>query len=156
MITGINHITLAITDVAASFDFYKQVLGFRAVARWPKGAYLLAGDVWIALVLEEHTRNGALPEYSHIAFTVAERDFVALCERIKASGAQIWQENWTEGDSLYFLDPNGHKLEVHASDLATRIRTAKAEPWEGLSSLCRQVHRMGPRGQQLGDKPLSP
>ncbi len=59
-------------------------------------------------------------------------DFPALSERIRQAGAAIWQENWIEGDSLYFLDPNGHKLEIHASDLAARLRSARANPWEGL------------------------
>jgi catechol 2,3-dioxygenase-like lactoylglutathione lyase family enzyme len=131
MITGINHITLSIKDVEESFGFYTQVLGFRPVAKWPKGAYLLAGDVWIALVLDERVRDAALPEYTHIAFTVAQADFAALSQRI-AAGAPIWQQNWTEGASLYFLDPNGHKLEIHASDLETRLRMAKESPWAGL------------------------
>jgi hypothetical protein len=48
------------------------------------------------------------------------------------AGAPIWQENWTEGDSLYFLDPDGHKFEIHASNLAARIRSARAQPWDGL------------------------
>src|SRR5262245_45666154 len=132
MITGVNHITLSIQDVAESFAFYTDVLGLRPVARWPKGAYLLAGDMWVALVLDEHTRADALPEYTHIAFTVAQADFVALSERIRMAGTPIWQDNWTEGDSLYFSDPNGHKLEIHASDLAARIKSAKVAPWEGL------------------------
>jgi glutathione S-transferase fosA5 len=132
MITGLNHLTLSIRDVAESFAFYTGVLGFRPLARWPKGAYLLAGDMWVALVLDAHVRTAALPEYTHIAFTVAPADFAALSERIRAAGAPIWQENWTEGDSLYFSDPNGHKLEIHASDLAARMRSARAAPWEGL------------------------
>jgi len=132
MITGVNHITLSVRDVAESFAFYAQVLGFRPVAKWPKGAYLLAGDVWIALVLDGHVRESILPEYTHIAFTVSGEDLKRLSARIKRSGAEIWQENWTEGASLYFVDPNGHKLEIHASDLETRIRTAKENPWEGL------------------------
>jgi len=136
MITGINHITFSIRDTEESFRFYTEVLGFRAVAKWPKGAYLLAGETWIALVLDsERLRTGALPEYSHIAFSVSSSDFDTLVTRIKASGATIWQDNWTEGDSLYFLDPNGHKLEIHASDLAARLRSAKATPWEGLEIL---------------------
>ena len=49
MITGINHITLSIRDVGESFAFYTEVLGFKPVARWPKGAYLLAGELWEAL-----------------------------------------------------------------------------------------------------------
>jgi hypothetical protein len=55
-----------------------------------------------------------------------------MCQRIKASGATIWQDNWTEGDSLYFVDPNGHKLEIHCSDLATRLKSAHENPWDGL------------------------
>ena len=132
MIAGVNHITLSIREVEESFAFYTQVLDFRPLARWPQGAYLLAGDIWIALVVDDRVRAAALPEYSHIAFTVAREDFAAMSQRILAAGAPIWQQNWTEGDSLYFLDPNGHKLEIHASDLATRLRMARASPWEGL------------------------
>jgi catechol 2,3-dioxygenase-like lactoylglutathione lyase family enzyme len=132
MIQGINHITLSIRDVEESFAFYVQVLGFSPVARWPTGAYLLAGETWLALVLDEHVRESALPEYTHVAFTVSDEDWEHLSQRIKQSGAEIWQDNWTEGASLYFVDPNGHKLEIHASDLETRIRTAKESPWEGL------------------------
>jgi catechol 2,3-dioxygenase-like lactoylglutathione lyase family enzyme len=132
VITGINHITLSIADVERSFEFYTTVLGCRPIAKWPKGAYLLAGATWIALVADQHTRPAALPEYTHIAFSVSAQDIGPLGERIRASGATIWQENWTEGDSLYFLDPDRHKLEIHASDLASRIATAKAQPWDGL------------------------
>lgn len=132
MISGINHITLAVRDLEQSFAFYRDVLGFRPLARWPRGAYLLAGDLWVALVVDEHARAAVLPEYSHIAFSVAGADFARACQAVLASGAPLWQDNWTEGDSLYFSDPNGHKLEIHASDLATRLRTARAQPWEGL------------------------
>ncbi len=132
MIGGINHITLSIKDVETSFHFYTTILGFKPVARWPKGAYLLAGDVWIALVLDEQTRAGPLPEYTHVAFGVSEADFEQSSARIVAAGTQIWQDNWSEGDSLYFLDPDGHKLEIHATDLEARIASAKAAPWEGL------------------------
>ena len=56
MITGINHITLAVRDAEVSFEFYRDVLGFRPLARWPTGAYLLAGDVWLALVQAERIK----------------------------------------------------------------------------------------------------
>jgi catechol 2,3-dioxygenase-like lactoylglutathione lyase family enzyme len=45
MISGINHITFSIRDVAESFRFYTEVLGFRPIARWPGGAYLRVGDL---------------------------------------------------------------------------------------------------------------
>ena len=34
--------------------------------------------------------------------------------------------------SIGDVDPDGHKLEIHASDLETRLRSAKEQPWEGL------------------------
>jgi len=132
MIIGINHITLSVKDVAESFGFYTQILCFKPVAKWPKGAYLLAGDLWICLFLDQNIRESKLPEYTHIAFTISEKDFNTMSERIKKSGADIWQENRTEGDSLYFVDPNGHKLEIHASDLETRLKISKENPWDGL------------------------
>jgi catechol 2,3-dioxygenase-like lactoylglutathione lyase family enzyme len=118
--------------VDKSFDFYSTTLGLAPVARWPKGAYLLAGTLWVALVLDPAIRSEPLPEYTHIAFSVPRHDFSGLSERIRASGATIWQDNWTEGESLYFLDPNGHKLEIHASDLSARLQAARQDPWEGL------------------------
>ena len=132
MITGLNHLTFAVQDVDESFHFYTAVLGCRAVAKWPKGVYLLAGDIWLTLVLDDQARNQPLPEYTHIAFTVTPADFDRMCEQIRQLGAPIWQANWTEGASLYFTDPNGHKLEIHASDLAARLQSAREQPWEGL------------------------
>lgn len=130
-ITGLNHLTFAVRDLAEAFDFYTRILGFQPLVKWPHGAYLLAGDVWIALTLDPETRRGPLAEYTHAAFSVSPNDFPLMTERILASGAASWQENSSEGASLYFLDPDGHKLELHASDLAARLEAAKASPWPG-------------------------
>ena len=136
MITGINHITLSVKDLEASYAFYTEVLGCSPVAKWPKGAYLLAGEMWLALIMEPHVREQALPEYTHIAFTVSPADFETMVQRLQAAKVRSWQENQTEGASFYFTDPNGHKLEIHVSDLAARLKAAKAQPWEGLEFFC--------------------
>ena len=132
MILGLNHITLAVRDAEASFRFYLDVLQFRPRARWPSGAYFLAGDVWLALVEDPQVREGPLLEYTHFAFSVAASDFDAAAERIVGSGARIWKENTTEGSSLYFLDPNHHKLELHVGSLSSRLAECRAHPWPGL------------------------
>ena len=111
MITGLNHITLSVSELGRSFRFYTDTLGFEPLARWPKGAYFSAAGLWLALVVDAQVRSEPLPEYTHIAFSVSPEDFARLAARILADpGAGQWQENWTEGDSLYFTDPDGHKL----------------------------------------------
>jgi glutathione S-transferase fosA5 len=122
MITGLNHVTFGTRDLDESFQFYTSVLGMRPILKWATGAYLLAGGFWIALILDEPQDELALSTYSHVAFSVEESDFEKMAERIKAAGAGIWQQNHNEGASLYFLDPDGHKLEIHASDLKARVQ----------------------------------
>ncbi|MDV2993979.1 MAG: Glutathione transferase FosA [Chroococcidiopsis sp. SAG 2025] len=131
MITGINHITLSVSDLDQAFVFYSQVLSCKPVARWRRGAYLLAGDLWLCLCLDRQARQGTLPEYTHIAFSVAEPDFQKI-ERQISDVATIWQQNSSEGRSLYFLDPDGHKLEIHVGDLQARIEAVQAQPYEGM------------------------
>lgn len=135
MIRGLNHITLAIGDLNRSIVFYKDVLGCRLVARWDEGCYLEAGTLWLALVVEDNARSGPLPEYTHLAFDVAAADFPAMADRVKQAGADVFQDNSTEGESLYFLDPDGHKLELHVGSLATRLEEMRRAPWDGLEVL---------------------
>ena len=125
MITGVNHLTFSVRDLEESVDFYTGVLGFRLVARKDGEVHLLVGDAWVVLILDPSVRGGAFPEYTHAAFSVAPEDFAALDRRIRRSGAGVWQENQTEGDSMYFLDPNGHKLEIHTSNLELRIKSER-------------------------------
>jgi glutathione S-transferase fosA5 len=130
MISGLNHITLAVRDIDRSFRFYVGTLEARPLARWSTGVYLLAGDLWLCLTLDEGTRPPPLEEYSHIAFSVPAAGFDHASARIRGYGAVIWQENRSEGASLYFLDPDGHKLEIHAGDWQTRLAAMKQDPWE--------------------------
>jgi catechol 2,3-dioxygenase-like lactoylglutathione lyase family enzyme len=128
MVRGVNHVTLAVRDLEASFTFYVESLGMRPVARWYKGAYLEAGSDWVCLSLDDATRSGSLPEYTHVAFTVEPEEFSASVERLLEAGVECWQENRTPGESFYFLDPNGHKLEIHVSNLRERLKALREKP----------------------------
>lgn len=130
MIAGLNHITIAVKDLETSFQFYKEALGFKPLMKHTKGAYFLAGDLWFCLDLDSTTRESPLPEYTHFAFSISKDNFEKLRTQIKKSGAKIWKENISEGDSIYFLDPDGHKLEVHVGDWKTRIESIKRKPWD--------------------------
>ncbi|HEY0161457.1 MAG TPA: fosfomycin resistance glutathione transferase [Edaphobacter sp.] len=128
MISGINHITLSVRDLDESFRFYTEMLGLRPVARWYKGAYLEAGGLWVCLSLDEKVRRESLEEFTHLAFTVAQDQFRAAVERLVQAEVECWQQNRSEGDSFYFLDPNGHKLELHVGTLESRMRSLRESP----------------------------
>ena len=132
MITGVNHITISVADLGRSFLFYKDVLGFKPLAKWLKGAYFLCGDTWFCLSLDQETRTGPLNEYTHVAFHIAPEHFGQFRSRLRQMEVQFWKENTSEGDSLYFLDPDGHKLEVHVTTWVDRITFTKTKPYAGM------------------------
>lgn len=131
-IEGINHITLSVRDLDESLKFYVKTLHFKPIVKWKRGAYLEAGNMWLCLSLDRHARHKPLSEYSHIAFHVNEFDLRSVAERIRQSRVRIWKENSSEGESLYFLDPNGHRLELHANTLQDRLAYLEHYPYEGL------------------------
>ena len=121
MITGINHITFAVSNLETSLHFYSNILGLKCVHQWEKGAYLLAGNQWIALNVDEKVVERKTPDYSHIAFHLPKEMFSVFQDRLRKHQIIKWHTNKSEGVSIYFLDPDGHKLEVHESDLENRM-----------------------------------
>jgi len=132
MIGSVNHITIGVSDLDNAFKFYTDILGMKPIAAWNKGAYLLAGSTWICLALEESRHQKKSIGRSHIAFSVDDKDFEHLASRITESGAGTWRENVSEGKSLYFLDPDGHRLEIHAGDLRSRLAFCRKKPYTGM------------------------
>lgn len=133
MLTGLNHLTLSVADLERSLQFYVTLLGARLRARWAKGAYLEIGSLWLCLnwqparqpVLSEH-------DYSHVAFSIDAKDFAAMTARLCGAGVSLWQDNRSEGDSLYFLDPDSHRLELHVGDLPSRLAHCRQAPYAGM------------------------
>jgi catechol 2,3-dioxygenase-like lactoylglutathione lyase family enzyme len=129
MLTGLNHITLAIRDLERSLSFYISLLGFTPRVRWKRGAYLSLGGLWLCLSVEKPRPGG---DSSHIALSISADDFSDFAARLDDSGVIRWKPNRSEGDSLYILDPDGHKLEIHVGDLDTRLQHLRKKPYQGL------------------------
>lgn len=132
MIRGLNHVTLAVADLERSVTFYRNVLGLRVRALWPEGAYLEAGSLWLCLSLDAASRADDRRDYTHVAFDVAEADFPQLARRV-AAVAPTWKDNRSEGLSLYVLDPDGHKLELHVGSLESRLTDYRARQPAGVT-----------------------
>lgn len=132
MLTGLNHLTLSVSDLAHSVAFYRDMLGLRLHARWDRGAYLSAGDLWLCLSLDEGAASSTGHSYTHYAFSISQGDFPAFATRLRTAAVSEWQQNRSAGDSLYFLDPDGHQLEAHAGSLAQRLAACRAAPYAGM------------------------
>lgn len=129
MVNGINHITFAIINLEQSINFYVNLLGLRLVEKWNEGAYLMAGNQWIALNVDEARITEPTGDYTHIAFNVLPTDFKSLKEKLEKSGIKSFKENTSEGESFYFLDPDGHKLELHCNTLEDRLNWMRENNW---------------------------
>lgn len=134
MILGLNHITLGVSEIEKSFAFYRDILELQPLVKWNKGAYFLVGNpnpslsgsgFWFCIIVDEKRLPN--PCYTHYAFTVAENEFDRIGEKILKAGCTIFQENTTPGNSLYFLDPDGHKLEIHTGNYLDRISAKKID-----------------------------
>jgi catechol 2,3-dioxygenase-like lactoylglutathione lyase family enzyme len=132
MTTGINHITFAVTDLPRSLSFYAEIIGCRKVAVWNSGAYLQAGDAWLCLSHDRAAVDAAGRDYTHVAFSFDAVGLAAFRARLAAADGREWQADSSEGDSIYFLDPDGHRLEAHVGNLSSRMASLHDAPYEGL------------------------
>jgi catechol 2,3-dioxygenase-like lactoylglutathione lyase family enzyme len=129
VLQGLNHITFAVQDIERSLAFYRGILGCELHARWDRGAYLTIGDCWLCLSLDPSSSPSK--GYSHIAFSIDAKSFSSFQRTLTEQGVEIWKQNASEGDSAYFVDPDGHRLEVHVGDLESRLKAIRAKPYKG-------------------------
>lgn len=132
MTTGVNHIAFAVSDLRRALRFYVEVIGCSKVATWDRGAYLRAGEMWLCLSLDAAASMGSARDYTHIAFTFDPAGLADLRERLSMFGGVEWKVNASEGDSVYFLDPDGHRLEAHVGSLESRLASLREAPYDGL------------------------
>ncbi|MBP2169974.1 catechol 2,3-dioxygenase-like lactoylglutathione lyase family enzyme [Erwinia toletana] len=134
MLKNLNHLTLAVSDLSQSLDFYHHLLGLQLHAYWDNGAYLTCGDLWLCLSVDPLRRplNAEESDYTHYAFTIDRQDFQQFVLGLEQAKISIWKRNKSEGESCYFLDPDGHKLEVHVGGLPERLAACRQQPYAGM------------------------
>ncbi len=134
MLQSLNHLTLAVSDLSISLAFWHRLLGLTLHARWDNGAYLSCGDLWLCLSHDPARRPvpPAESDYTHYAFSIATDAFAPFARRLEQAGVTVWKQNKSEGASFYFLDPDGHKLELHVGTLAARLAACREKPYAGM------------------------
>lgn len=133
MLTGFNHLTLSCHDLELSVPFYRDLLGFKLEAIWDNGAYLSLPGLWLCLSQEQVKPLTPHAEYTHYAFSIRAEHMAAFMQNLREAGVIEWKQNKSQGDSCYFLDPDGHKLEAHDGSLQHRLAACQQQPYAGMT-----------------------
>ena len=122
---GIDHVALAVRDVARSAAWYIDVLGFehRFPGMWD-GVPVFVGKGSTALALfpvraaEPLVRPRGSITMLHLAFRASRGSFVAAQRELTARGIEFTFSDHEVSHSIYFRDPDGHELEITTYELA--------------------------------------
>lgn len=142
------HVGLWTTDVTSQVRFYRQALGFdlrstqasdQDVELEDANAFLTLGDDYHCLGLFTDTRatqgNGrvsfAQSRLHHLSFQVdTDAELAALAARLSMSGVDLSLEardgDPDSGDTLWFRDPDGNRIEIAVSPDDTFSQHASA------------------------------
>ena len=121
-ISGLDHVALSVENLERSKKFYTEVLGFKVSPREnqkPGVEYFLdCGPSLVGLIQgdskgdKHELQDGGLGG-NHFSFRVHTRDFDSAVETLKSLNVTITFEKKREKSwSVYFLDPDGNKLEM--------------------------------------------
>jgi catechol 2,3-dioxygenase len=141
-IERIGHLVISVRDIKKSLDFYTRVLGLQVMGEIPGAVFLSAGGRdhhEIALAeIGAGTEKARINQIGlvHFAFRLrTEEDLLEAYETLQREGATIaYTVNHGVTKSVYFLDPDGHELEVYVDNTAEEI-AAMDNPYFGLDKL---------------------
>lgn len=110
---SLNHVSLAVTDVERSADFYSRLLGLKVVSRPGNGGINLGlGDGFLGVY--KLANPGSV---NHCCIGVDNFDPEKIAEKLTGMGIQSTIDrnpaNRTSGgDQLYFLDPDKTRVQL--------------------------------------------
>ena len=121
---GIDHVAMSVSDVERSAQWYVEVLGFerRYQEMW-EGVPVFIGKGTTALALfpvqsnSRSTSDHAETRMLHLAMRANRKSFLAAQDELRQRGIQFGFQDHEISHSIYFHDPDGHKLEITTYEL---------------------------------------
>ena len=117
---GLAHFSIPVSDVAASKDFYINIVGCRHLFTTPPGtmSFMDAGGICVILCEHEAPINPVLDDHNgvHHSFMLKSEDFEAALDNLRENEVEIFFEEDRQGGVVngprcYFRDPDGTVLE---------------------------------------------
>jgi catechol 2,3-dioxygenase-like lactoylglutathione lyase family enzyme len=113
----LDHIGLAVSDVARSVRWYQEVLGLTRAYEAAWGDYpavLVAGSTGVALFPSrgapiEAATFDSLP---HVGFRASRAGYEGAKAQLQAAGIQFKESDHKVAWSIYLLDPDSHLIEI--------------------------------------------
>lgn len=111
---SMNHVSLSVSDVQRSADFYNRVLGMEVISRPANGGLNMGLGSESFLGLYEFANPGSM---HHLCIGVDNYDPDAMAEQLEQHGIQADvnrnpANRTSGGDQLYFDDPDGVRVQL--------------------------------------------
>ncbi len=123
-ILGIDHVAVNVRDLSRSLEFYTGLLGLAISKREHQKPgiehFIDCGASLIGLIQAkpdspDHLFQNEGVGANHFSFRIPACDFEAWLEKLRAAGVEIlFSKKRDKSWSIYFLDPDGNKLEMTA------------------------------------------
>ena len=122
---GIDHVAILVRDVAASAEWYQDVLGLERRHQDVWGdfpAVVGVGGTSLALFPVAAADPKPRPDRDtiamrHVAFRVTRRNVEGAKAHLTVRGIPFTEQHHQIAESIYFFDPDGHELEVTTYEL---------------------------------------
>ena len=124
-IEALDHVALSVWDVERSAQWYAEVLGFKRLHedKW-NGIPVFVGirDAGIALFPASEEVGSASADRAsvrtlHFAFRTNRENFSRAQDELKKRAIPFDFQDHEISHSIYFADPDGHKVEITTYDL---------------------------------------
>lgn len=120
-VQGLDHIALAVRDVARSAEWYQTLFGLEERYRdvWHgEPTFLCAGSTCVALIQADEKLVGVGDlGVRHFAFRVDRENFERARQELERRGVEYQFDDHDVSWGLYLKDPDGHVVELACYDV---------------------------------------
>ena len=119
LVTGVDFVSVATSDLAAAMDFYGDVLGLERSSLWqrpgeePLGAEFETGSLTLALL--DSAKLGLEPHPNNHPIALRVDDVESARRELEARGITFKADTLDSGvcHQAFFTDPDGNALALH-------------------------------------------